>query len=81
MAPVIAVLVAAERTWAALPDQRGLTRGPQPRLRIGDRSARPPMVSLRHGTNDAQRNDGVIRWPLIANGTLPANGGRAFWVI
>ena len=29
------------------------------------------MVSLAHGTNDAQKTMGVITLALIANGTLP----------
>ena len=36
------------------------------------RSARPRMVSLAHGTNDAQKTMGIITLALIANGTLPA---------
>ena len=33
------------------------------------------MVSLAHGTNDAQKTMGVITLALIANGTL-AKGSR-----
>ena len=39
------------------------------------------MVSLAHGTNDAQKTMGVITLALIANGTLPANATAPFWVI
>ena len=39
------------------------------------------MVSLAHGTNDAQKTMGVITLALIANGTLPAKANAPFWVI
>jgi PiT family inorganic phosphate transporter len=39
------------------------------------------MVSLAHGTNDAQKTMGVITLALIVNGTLPANANAPFWVI
>jgi PiT family inorganic phosphate transporter len=39
------------------------------------------MVSLAHGTNDAQKTMGVITLALIANGTLGAKAGVPTWVI
>jgi PiT family inorganic phosphate transporter len=39
------------------------------------------MVSLAHGTNDAQKTMGVITLALIANGTLAAGSTAPFWVI
>jgi PiT family inorganic phosphate transporter len=39
------------------------------------------MVSLAHGTNDAQKTMGVITLALIANGTLPTGAQAPFWVI
>jgi PiT family inorganic phosphate transporter len=39
------------------------------------------MVSLAHGTNDAQKTMGVITLALIVNGTLPKNATAPFWVI
>jgi PiT family inorganic phosphate transporter len=39
------------------------------------------MVSLAHGTNDAQKTMGVITLALIANGTLHAGAKSPFWVI
>jgi len=39
------------------------------------------MVSLAHGTNDAQKTMGVITLALIANGTLAAKSNAPFWVI
>jgi PiT family inorganic phosphate transporter len=39
------------------------------------------MVSLAHGTNDAQKTMGVITLALITNGTLKAHSNAPFWVI
>jgi PiT family inorganic phosphate transporter len=39
------------------------------------------MVSLAHGTNDAQKTMGVITLALIANGTVAAGSNAPFWVI
>ena len=39
------------------------------------------MVSLAHGTNDAQKTMGVITLALIVNGTLPSGSTAPFWVI
>ncbi len=39
------------------------------------------MVSLAHGTNDAQKTMGVITLTLIAAGSLPSGSGPPFWVI
>ena len=39
------------------------------------------LVSLAHGTNDAQKTMGVITLTLIAAGFLDAGSGPPFWVI
>ncbi len=39
------------------------------------------MVSLAHGTNDAQKTMGVITLTLIASHHLPAGSSPPFWVI
>jgi PiT family inorganic phosphate transporter len=39
------------------------------------------MVSLAHGTNDAQKTMGVITLALIVSGTIPAKASAPFWVI
>ena len=81
LAPVIAVLVAATGTWLLYRISRGLTSGGRNHgFRIGQIGS-ASMVSLAHGTNDAQKTMGVITLALIANGTLPANATAPFWVI
>jgi PiT family inorganic phosphate transporter len=39
------------------------------------------MVSLAHGTNDAQKTMGVITLALIANGTIAKGSNAPVWVI
>jgi inorganic phosphate transporter, PiT family len=39
------------------------------------------MVSLAHGTNDAQKTMGIITLALIANGSLDGNASVPTWVI
>ena len=39
------------------------------------------LLSIAHGTNDAQKTMGVITLALIANGTLAANGATPKWVV
>ncbi|SDN58305.1 inorganic phosphate transporter [Allokutzneria albata] len=39
------------------------------------------LVSLAHGTNDAQKTMGIITLTLITSGSLPAGSGPPVWVI
>ncbi|WP_028922725.1 inorganic phosphate transporter [Pseudonocardia acaciae] len=39
------------------------------------------MVSLAHGTNDAQKTMGIITLTLVAGGLLPSGSAPPFWVI
>lgn len=39
------------------------------------------LVSLAHGTNDAQKTMGIITLTMITAGTLPAGAGPPLWVI
>jgi inorganic phosphate transporter, PiT family len=81
-APVAPALAAALATWVAYRSLRGVsadTGGRSYRLgQIGSAS----LVSLAHGTNDAQKTMGVITLALVAHGSLPASGFHVpLWVI
>jgi PiT family inorganic phosphate transporter len=39
------------------------------------------LLSIAHGTNDAQKTMGVVTLALIANGTLSANSSTPAWVV
>jgi PiT family inorganic phosphate transporter len=81
LSPIIAALVAATGTWLLYRISRSLTAGARGHgFRIGQIGS-ACMVSLAHGTNDAQKTMGVITLALIANGTLHAKSNAPFWVI
>src|SRR5579863_9924398 len=79
--PIIAALVAATGTYLLYRISRSLTAAARGHgFRIGQIGS-ACMVSLAHGTNDAQKTMGVITLALIANGTLHAKANAPFWVI
>jgi PiT family inorganic phosphate transporter len=81
LSPVIAGLVAALGTWLLYRISRSLTQASRLHgFRTGQVGS-ACMVSLAHGTNDAQKTMGVITLALIANGTLAAGATAPFWVI
>ncbi|AYJ52182.1 inorganic phosphate transporter [Rhodococcus sp. P1Y] len=80
LAPVVAGLVATVGTWViyritnAVPEkskERGFRWG-----QIGSAS----LVSLAHGTNDAQKTMGVIFLALVAYGTVSPDSEMPLWV-
>jgi len=81
LSPIIACLVAAAGTWLLYRISRNLTKGARSHgFRIGQIGS-ASMVSLAHGTNDAQKTMGVITLALIVNGTVAAKSNAPFWVI
>jgi PiT family inorganic phosphate transporter len=81
LSPVIAGLIAATGTYLVYRISRNIADGPRSNgfriAQVGSAS----MVSLAHGTNDAQKTMGVITLALIANGSLPTGASAPFWVI
>ncbi|HEX3815432.1 MAG TPA: anion permease [Mycobacteriales bacterium] len=81
MSPIIAGLIATTGTYLVYRLSRGVSdrvRGHGFRIgQIGSAS----MVSLAHGTNDAQKTMGIITLALIANGSVSADAQAPFWVI
>ncbi len=80
-APIIAALVAAIATWLAY----RLTRRAHGTVRTtGFRWGQigtATLVSLAHGTNDAQKTMGVLTLALVANGTIAKSASTPDWVI
>ena len=80
MSPLIAGVVAGVGTWLIYRITVGLAR------RYTDRGFRwgqigsASLVSLAHGTNDAQKTMGVITLALIAAGEWTDTGSIPFWV-
>src|SRR5580693_4263296 len=81
LSPIIAGLVAASGTWLLYRISRNMTDGARGHgFRIGQIGS-ASLVSLAHGTNDAQKTMGVITLALIVNGTIGATATTPFWVI
>jgi inorganic phosphate transporter, PiT family len=81
LAPIIAGLIALIATSLA---HRITARGAKGTVTKGFKLGQivsASMVSLAHGTNDAQKTMGIITLTLITAGALPADAGPPFWVI
>jgi inorganic phosphate transporter, PiT family len=81
LAPLVAGAVAAAATWAAYRLTRHVDEEVEKQnfrwAQVGSAS----LVSLAHGTNDAQKTMGIITLALIANGTIAKGGSTPTWVI
>ncbi|MFJ7274218.1 anion permease [Kitasatospora sp. NPDC098663] len=81
LSPFIAGGVAAVGTLLVYRLTRDVPEGPRGRgFRLGQIGS-ASMVSLAHGTNDAQKTMGAITLALIANGTLPTGAKAPAWVV
>ncbi|MEV8098263.1 inorganic phosphate transporter [Kitasatospora sp. NPDC085879] len=81
LSPFIAGSVAALGTYLIHRITRDVAEGPRAHgFRLGQVGS-ACMVSLAHGTNDAQKTMGVITLALIANGTLHAGASAPVWVV
>jgi PiT family inorganic phosphate transporter len=81
LSPVIAALVAGTGTWLLYRISRSMSDGARSHgFRIGQIGS-ASLVSLAHGTNDAQKTMGVITLALIVNHSIGATATTPFWVI
>ncbi|MFE6868636.1 anion permease [Kitasatospora sp. NPDC057692] len=81
LSPFIAGTVAALGTYLVYRITRGVREGPRANgFRLGQVGS-ACMVSLAHGTNDAQKTMGIITLALVADGTLHAGAKSPTWVI
>ncbi|BDT93830.1 MULTISPECIES: inorganic phosphate transporter [Nocardia] len=81
LAPVVAALVSAIGTWLVYritraAEEEKVTEG----FRWGQIGS-ASLVSLAHGTNDAQKTMGVIFLALVAHGTLTKDDDLPLWVM
>ncbi|ONI91156.1 phosphate transporter [Actinosynnema sp. ALI-1.44] len=80
-APVVAGLVAAGATYLTYRLTRGGDAKTVARGYKAGQVVSASLVSLAHGTNDAQKTMGIITLTLIASGSLAAGSGPPVWVI
>ena len=80
LAPVVAALVATAGTKLVYRITSGVPEDTKEHgFRIGQIGS-ASLVSLAHGTNDAQKTMGVIFLALVAHGSLSAEDEMPFWV-
>ncbi len=80
ISPAIAIAVATVGTWLVFRITEGVTeRWRQKGFRWGQIGS-ASLVSLAHGTNDAQKTMGVMTLALIAAGQWTDTGSVPFWV-
>src|SRR4051794_34240828 len=81
LSPVIAGLVAAAGTMLVQRISSGVSdRVRMPGFRMGQIGS-ASLMSLAHGTNDAQKTMGVITLALIAHGSIASGTGAPAWVV
>ena len=79
--PLVAGLVALLATSAIYRIIRRTRRGTVQRGFRAGQTVSASLVSLAHGTGDAQKTMGIITLVLISAGALPADSGPPVWVI
>ena len=80
LAPVVAAMVAAIGTWLIYRITAGVEeQAKEEGFRWGQIGS-ASLVSLAHGTNDAQKTMGIIFLALVAHGTITADTAMPFWV-
>nr|WP_225954643.1 inorganic phosphate transporter [Kibdelosporangium phytohabitans] len=80
-APLVAGVVAAGATYLTYRLTRNGDAGTVARGYKAGQVVSASLVSLAHGTNDAQKTMGIITLTLIASGSLTAGSGPPVWVI
>ncbi|WP_234998807.1 inorganic phosphate transporter [Demequina sp. NBRC 110057] len=81
VAPIVAILVGTIATWLVARITRDVEQETNDKMFRWGQIGSASLVSLAHGTNDAQKSMGIILLALIAGGAVPADSGVPFWVI
>jgi PiT family inorganic phosphate transporter len=81
LAPLVAIGIAAAGTVLTYRITAGVPAGLRDRgFKLGQIGS-ASLLSLAHGTNDAQKTMGIITLALIANGTQSESAQTPFWVV
>ncbi len=81
IAPVVAILVASVGTALVTRLTRDVPEESNDRMFRWGQIGSASLVSLAHGTNDAQKSMGIILLALIAAGAVPEDSSVPWWVI
>ncbi len=80
LSPAIAIVVAAAGTWLVFRITRKVAKPRREAAFRWGQIGSASLISLAHGTNDAQKTMGVITLALIATGSWTDLGGVPLWV-
>ncbi|MFD9666968.1 anion permease [Rhodococcus sp. NPDC059968] len=80
LAPVVTCLVAATGTWLIYRITAGVEENAKEQGFRWGQIGSASLVSLAHGTNDAQKTMGIIFLALVAYGSITADTAMPFWV-
>lgn len=81
IAPMVAILVASIGTALVTRVTENVSQKTNDRSFRWGQIGAASLMSLAHGTNDAQKTMGIILLALIAAGSVPADSSVPFWVI
>lgn len=81
VAPLVAVAVASLGTRWVMRVTRDVSQRESDRMFHWGQIGSASLVSLAHGTNDAQKSMGIILLALIAGGAVDQDAGVPMWVI
>ncbi|QVI23098.1 inorganic phosphate transporter [Nocardia tengchongensis] len=81
LSPIVAALVASAASWLVYRITRGSNEKTVSRGFRWGQIGTSSLVSLAHGTNDAQKTMGIIFLALIAHGSAKASDPLPLWVI
>ena len=80
MSPLVAALVSTVGTWLVYRIASPVSDERKPRGFRWGQVGTASLMSLAHGTNDAQKTMGVIFLALVASGSVNDNDAIPFWV-
>lgn len=81
IAPIVAIGVASVGTWLVVRITREVKDNTNDRMFRWGQIGSASLVSLAHGTNDAQKSMGIILLALISAGAVKADSSVPLWVI
>ncbi len=81
LGPIVAMLVSSVGTRLVLRVTKDVPKEHNDRVFRWGQIGSASLVSLAHGTNDAQKSMGIILLALIAGGAVPATSTVPLWVI
>lgn len=81
LAPLLAMLVSSIATRLVVRITKDVPHHTNDRMFRWGQIGSASLVSLAHGTNDAQKSMGIILLALVAGGAVPKDSSVPFWVI